>query len=97
MLYGQTSPIATDRPAITDSSVVVPAGSVQVENDAQDTTASGVRTFDGPESLAMFSLTSATELRFPVPDYIHAATASGLGDVVAENFRKLDAAGMLST
>jgi hypothetical protein len=81
-LDGQTtSPIATDRPAITNSSVVVPSGSVQVENGAEVSTASGERTIDGPESLVVFGLTNATELRFTVPDYIHAATGSGFGDL----------------
>jgi hypothetical protein len=80
-LDGQTaSPIATDRPAITDSSVVIPRGSLQVENGVQATTSAGVRTIDGPESLVVFGLTDATELRFTVPDYLHAASGSGLGD-----------------
>jgi hypothetical protein len=85
-LCGQTSPaaaspIATDRPAITNSSVVVPSGSLQVENGLQFSTASGQRTFDAPESLAVFGLTGATELRFTVPDYFHAASASGFADL----------------
>ena len=80
-LYGQSSPIATDRPAITNSSVVVPIGSLQVENGLQITTAAGERTFDGPESLVAFGLTGATELRFTVPDYIHRAPGSGFGDL----------------
>jgi hypothetical protein len=41
-LHGQTSSIATDRPAITNSSVVVPSGSLRVENGFEVTTASGV-------------------------------------------------------
>lgn len=85
-LQGQTSPIATapiatDRPAITNSSVVVPSGSVQVENGFQATTASGQRAFDGPESLVALGLTDATELRFTVPDYIGADVGSGFGDL----------------
>ena len=80
-LYGQSSPIATDRPAITNSSVVVPIGSLQVENGLQITTAAGERTFDGPESLVAFGLTGATELRFTVPDYIHRGPGSGFGDL----------------
>src|ERR1022692_4527897 len=80
-LHGQSSPIATDRPAITNSSVVVPSGSLQVENGLQTTTALGARTFDGPESLVVFGLTDATELRFTVPDYIHTAPGSGFGDL----------------
>jgi hypothetical protein len=81
LLHGQTSPIATDRPAVTDSSVVVPSGSLQVENGVQTTTAASERTIDGPESLVVFGLTGATELRFTVPDYFHSASGSGLGDL----------------
>jgi len=80
-LQGQPSPIATDRPAVTNSSVVVPSGSVQVENGVQITTAVGQRTFDGPESLVAFGLTDSTELRFTVPDYNYSALASGFGDL----------------
>jgi hypothetical protein len=80
-LHGQSSPIATDRPAITDSSVVVPSGSLQVENGFQVTTAQGQNTFDGPESLVVFGLTDATELRFTVPDYSYASIASGFDDL----------------
>ena len=60
LLHGQTSPIATDRPAVTDSSVAVPSGSLQMENGVQTTTAAGERTIDGPESLVAFGLTGAT-------------------------------------
>src|SRR5580658_4913809 len=81
LLRGQTSTISTDRPAVTDSSVVVPAGSVQVENGVQTTTAAGERTVDGPESLVVFGLTDATELRLTVPDYFQAASGSGFGDL----------------
>jgi hypothetical protein len=80
-LHCQTSPIATDRPAITNSSVVVPSGSVQSENGVQVTTASGQRTFDGPESLVVYGLTEATELRITVPDYSFSGLASGFGDL----------------
>jgi hypothetical protein len=38
---GSAEPIATDRPAITDSSVVVPAGSLQVENGFLETSSRG--------------------------------------------------------
>jgi hypothetical protein len=80
-MRGQQSPIVTDRPAITNASVVVPGGSVQVENGIQTATASGQRTSDGPESLVVFGLTNVTELRFTVPDYIHAPSGSGFGDL----------------
>jgi len=81
LLRGQPSPISTDRPAVTDSSVVVPSGSLQVENGVQITTALGRRTFDGPESLMVFGLTDSTELRFTVPDYNYSALDSGFGDL----------------
>jgi hypothetical protein len=80
-LHCQPSPIATDRPAITNSSVVVPSGSVQIENGLDVTTASGQRTFDGPESLVVYGLTAATELRLTVPDYNLGDLASGFGDL----------------
>jgi hypothetical protein len=38
MLWGR---IATDRPAVTNSSVVVPAGSLQVENGFLETSSPG--------------------------------------------------------
>ena len=59
----------------------MPNGSLQVENGLQIATASGERTVDGPESLVVFGLAGATELRFTVPDYIHAAPGSGFGDL----------------
>jgi hypothetical protein len=81
LLHGQTNPIATDRPAVTASSVVVPSSSLQVENGVQTTTAAGERTIDGPQSLVVYGLTNATELRLNVPDYFHSASASGFGDL----------------
>jgi hypothetical protein len=60
---------------------VVPSGSVQIETGFQATTASGQRTFDGPESLVVFGMTDATELRFTVPDYNFPGLVSGFGDL----------------
>ncbi len=77
-------PIATDRPAVTDSSVVVPAGSLQVENGFLETRGQGQSVVDGPESLVRFGLAKKTELRFDVPDYFHILTTgagSGFGDL----------------
>src|ERR1700738_336529 len=42
------SPIATDRPQITSSSIVVPCGSLQFENGFQETSNGGQRSFDFP-------------------------------------------------
>lgn len=77
-----TTPISTDRPAVTDSSIVVPAGSLQVENGFAQTVSQGQSTFDGPETLLRFGVASSTELRLTVPDYFgHVEMSSGFGDL----------------
>src|ERR1700727_1129814 len=78
------APISTDRPAVTNSSVVVPAGSLQVENGFLETSSQGQSVLDGPESLVRFGVATRTELRFTLPDYFHNLTSSdgsGFGDV----------------
>jgi hypothetical protein len=69
--------IATDRPAITNSSMVVPDGSFQAENGFLETSSQGQSVLDGPETLARFGVAKRTELRFTVPDYFHNLTTSG--------------------
>jgi hypothetical protein len=70
---------------VTDSSVVVPPGSLQAENGFAETVSQGQRTFDGPESLVRFGVASKTELRLTAPDHFgqvgHLATISGFGDI----------------
>jgi hypothetical protein len=80
------SPITTDRPQITSSSVVVPCGSLQFENGFQETGNRGQQTFDFPETSVRLGIARKTELRIGVPDYFYngdaAATfGSGLGDL----------------
>jgi len=80
--------INTDRPAFADSSVVVPKGSLQIENGFLETTAVGQQSFDFPESQFRFGLGDKTELRFSVPDYYQnflftSGFASGWGDSLA--------------
>jgi hypothetical protein len=72
-------PIATDRPQITNSSIVVPCGSLQFENGFQLTTANGSqRGFDFPETLVRVGVAGKTELRMGVPDYFYNnVTSSG--------------------
>src|SRR5580704_16045805 len=65
------SPIATDRPQITSSSIVVPCGSLQFENGFQETGNGGQQTFDFPETAVRLGIASKTELRFGVPDYFY--------------------------
>jgi hypothetical protein len=67
---------------VTDSSIVVPTGSLQAENGSAETQSQGHRTFDGPESLLRFGLASRTELRLTTPNYFGlVAGASGFGDL----------------
>jgi hypothetical protein len=80
------APIATDRPSTTASSIVVPLGSLQLENGFADTANQGQSTFDGPETLMRFGLLSKTELRLTVPNYFSQSVTgmeniSGFGDV----------------
>ena len=65
------SPINTDRPAFADSSVVVPKGSLQIENGFLEAGVGGQQSFDFPETQLRFGLLDKTELRFSVPDYYH--------------------------
>jgi hypothetical protein len=78
------SPIATDRPAVTDSSVVVPLGTLQAENGFAETVSQGQATLDGPETWLRFGAAPKTELRLIVPDYFgplgSGPAASGFGD-----------------
>jgi hypothetical protein len=73
-------PIVTDRPAVTNSSVVVPASSIQVENGFLETSSQGQSIVDGPETLVRFGVTTRTELRFTVPDYYHNLNTAGGSD-----------------
>jgi hypothetical protein len=85
MSAAMAGPISTDRPAVTDSSVVVPAGSLQLENGFLETRAQGQSVIDGPETLLRFGLAKKTEFRFTVPDYFQNLTTSsapsGFGDL----------------
>jgi hypothetical protein len=78
-------PISTDRPAVTNSSVVVPSGSLQAENGFLETTSQGQSIVDGPETLVRFGVARRSELRFTAPDYFRNlntgdTSASGFGD-----------------
>jgi Putative MetA-pathway of phenol degradation len=80
------SPIGTDRPQVTSSSVVVPCGSLQFENGFQETGNGGQRSYDLPETAVRFGIASKTELRFGVPDYFQnddtpSGFSSGFGDL----------------
>jgi Putative MetA-pathway of phenol degradation len=75
-------PINTDRPAFTDSSVVVPKQSLQIENGFLETETLGQQSFDVPETLLRFGVAGKTELRFTAPDYYqNLYSGTGFGSV----------------
>jgi len=78
-------PINTDRPAVTNSSVVVPVGAFQAENGFLETSGQGQIVVDGPESLVRIGVAKRLELRFTLPDYDYylntpGGPGSGFGD-----------------
>src|SRR5579872_5919723 len=78
--------IATDRPQVTSSSVVVPCGSLQLENGFLETGSGGQRSFDLPETSVRWGAAGKTELRLGVPDYfqngpVPSGFANGWGDL----------------
>lgn len=76
--------IVTDRPDVTESSIVVPKASLQLENGATYTSVRGSQTFDLTESLIRLGLTANTELRLVVPNYlggIAGQNPTGFGDI----------------
>ncbi len=89
--YGQGQPpttepeIITDRPDITESSIVIPKGSLQLENGLTWTNDHGQQTLDLSETLLRFGVFDRTELRIVVPNYVAGLTgptsASSFGDV----------------
>lgn len=75
------STIATDRPQITSSSIVVPCGSLQFENGFLETSSGGQRSYDLPETSVRFGVLNKTELRLGIPEYFfNVSTASGSTD-----------------
>jgi Putative MetA-pathway of phenol degradation len=90
LTYAQSPPattdsnIVTDRPDVTESSIVVPTGSFQIENGITWTTDHRFQTFDLPESLMRFGLATRTEFRIAVPNYfggISGRDPIGFGDI----------------
>jgi hypothetical protein len=79
-----TTAIATDRPAITDSSAVVVSRAVIVENGWLYSSNPSGHIIDFPESLIRVGVGPSTEVRFTVPDYFSQSSGlsqSGFGDV----------------
>jgi hypothetical protein len=73
-----SGPITTDRPSVANSSVVVPVGSIQLENGFIETNSQGQSIVDGPETEVRVGVASRTELRFTLPDYYHNLGMTGV-------------------
>ena len=75
--------IATDRPDVTESSIVVPKGSLQFENGSTWTTDHGNQSVDFSETLVRFGISTRTEMRLVIPNYLKdvTGTPSGFDDI----------------
>ena len=76
--------IATDRPDVTNSSLVVPTGSLQIENGVNVTARDGTRTLDGTNSRLRVGLAPCVELLVDLPTYFAAVrgqASSGFSNV----------------
>ena len=79
-----SSPIETDRPDTTNSSVVVPVGSLQNENGINISRRDGADIVDGSNSRWRLGIAPCFEVLVDVPNYmatLRGAGASGFGDV----------------
>ena len=81
------APIATDRPQITNSSIVVPCGSLQLENGFEVSGNVSNAGIDLPETSLRYGILRKTEVRLALPNYFAANAASagvggGSGDIV---------------
>jgi hypothetical protein len=77
--------INTDRPDVTESAVVIPRASLQIENGTTRTLDHGNHSVDFSETLIRLGILSGTELRLDVPNYLNeiagAGLRSGFGDL----------------
>src|SRR5260221_2641076 len=76
--------IAADRPDVTNSSIVVPVGSLQSENGVNVSARDGGRTIDGSNTRWRLGIAPCLELLVDVPTYfanIRAPGSSGFSDV----------------
>ena len=64
------SEIATDRPDVTNSSLVVPAGSIQSENGVNTSGQSAGAGFDGSNSRLRFGVAPCLEWLIDMPSYV---------------------------
>jgi outer membrane putative beta-barrel porin/alpha-amylase len=79
-----SDPIATDRPDVTNSSIVVPVGSLRSENGINFSTRDSGRAFDGSNSRLRLGVAPCLELLVDVPTYfapIGGPAVAGFSDV----------------
>jgi hypothetical protein len=80
-----TSEIATDRPDVTNSSLVVPTGTLQGENGINSTGHGLEKAFDGTNSRLRLGVAPCLELLVDLPNYVwgfRGPTDSGFSNVV---------------
>lgn len=80
----EPEPIATDRPDFTESAIVVPLKSLQIEGGTTYAPQGGMRSLSGPEMLLRYGAARSFEWRLGLPDYNHVRdggrTLNGFGD-----------------
>ncbi len=77
--------IATDRPDVTNSSLVVPVGSLQAENGVDWSAQHGSNVIDGTNSRLRLGVAHCTEFLIDVPNYftlLNGPRSSGFSNVV---------------
>jgi len=72
-----TDELATDRPDVTNSSLVVPTGSLQSENGVNLAGRDGGRTFDGTNTRWRLGVAPCLELLVDLPSYVGSVRAPG--------------------
>ena len=71
--------IVTDRPDITESSIVIPKGSIQLENGFAWTSDHRTGTLDASETLIRLGVSNRFELRVVAPNYLGNLSGSPTG------------------
>src|ERR1700687_931506 len=87
-----TDSINTDRPGISNSSLVVPYGSVEAENGPNWTVNQGSNLLDGSNTRLRLGIAHCTEFLIDVPNYVGSINGShpaGFADVVVSFKRQI--------
>jgi len=87
-----TSEIDTDRPDVTNSSRVVPYGSLQAENGVDWTVRQGSDVLSGTTTRLLLGVAQCTEVLADVPTYFYSLNgraSSGFSDLVVSIKREL--------